>query len=53
MVLPEMRQRGQWTQSKGDTEALDVIKKMREDEGDGMLEFVTLCRMKFGSGAAG
>lgn len=55
VVLPEMRQRGQWTQSKGDREALDVIKKMREDGGDardvdnGMDEFITLCRMKFGS----
>lgn len=51
--VPEDRQRGPWTQEKGDKEALSVIKKMRsaggeEDEGaEGMREFVELCRIKF------
>ena len=53
--VPEERQRGPWTQEKGDKEALGVIKKMREgsigegdDASEGMREFVELCMIKFG-----
>ena len=54
-VLDE-RQRGPWTQDKGDKEALAVIKKMREgregedDAAEGMREFVELCRLRYGGG---
>ncbi|KAK3684501.1 hypothetical protein LTR37_020213 [Vermiconidia calcicola] len=48
---PEERQRGPWTQEKGDKEALGVIKKMREGDeeaGEGLREFIELCGIKFG-----
>ena len=52
--MPDERQRGPWTQDKGDKEALAVIKKMREgregedDAAEGMREFVELCRLRYG-----
>ena len=52
--MPEERQRGPWTQEKGDKEALATIKKMRSGDGEpddlteGTREFVELCRIKFG-----
>ncbi|KAK5175368.1 uncharacterized protein LTR77_000507 [Saxophila tyrrhenica] len=53
-VIPSERQHGAWTQAKGDKEALDVIKKMKESDGDddgdageGVREFVQLCQIKF------
>lgn len=52
------RQRGQWTQEKGDKEARSVIKNMREsttehdDQSEGMREFVELCRIRFGDSSA-
>ena len=52
--MPEERQRGAWSQAKGDKEALEVIKKMRGDEGEageGLREFVELCRIKFADGS--
>ncbi|KAK3675076.1 hypothetical protein LTR78_005010 [Recurvomyces mirabilis] len=53
----EERQRGAWTQDKGDKEALLAIKKMktggeRDEKAEGMREFVELCQMRFGSGRA-
>lgn len=53
LPVPEERQRGPWTQTKGSKEALDVIKRMREgerddDEAEGLREFITLCQIKFG-----
>ncbi|KAK3721711.1 hypothetical protein LTR37_002876 [Vermiconidia calcicola] len=51
---PEERQRGPWTQEKGDKEGLGVIKKMREsgdeEDGEGLREFIELCGIKFGGG---
>ncbi|KAK5116374.1 hypothetical protein LTR62_007921 [Meristemomyces frigidus] len=49
------RQRGPWTQDKGDKEALLAIKKFRTDRvrvemADGMREFIELCQMRFGEG---
>ena len=56
----EERERGVWTQEKGDKEAMEVMRRMRNGEGgvcgaeeeasEGMREFVELCRMRFGSG---
>lgn len=51
------RERGPWTQAKGDKEALLVIKRMREGRGEldvaseAMKEFTELCQMKFGEDA--
>lgn len=53
VAIPNERQHGNWTQAKGDKEALDVMKKMRESSGDDgeagevMREFVQLCQIKF------
>ncbi|WPH03402.1 Hypothetical protein R9X50_00628200 [Acrodontium crateriforme] len=46
------RQRGPWTQEKGDKEALSTIQKMRQgaeddERAEGMREFAELCRMTF------
>ncbi|KAK4555569.1 hypothetical protein LTR86_007322 [Recurvomyces mirabilis] len=53
----EERQRGAWTQDKGDKEAMLAIKKMktgeeRDENAEGMREFVELCQMRFGLGRA-
>lgn len=48
--VPEDRQRGPWTQEKGDKEALEVIKRTRkgnDDANEGMREFIELCQIKF------
>lgn len=47
------RQRGPWTQEKGDKEATLVMVRMRQGSEDdqkaeGMREFIELCGMKFG-----
>lgn len=50
----EERQHGPWTQQKGDKEAMDVMKRIRESGGgedeasEGMREFVELCQIRFG-----
>jgi zinc finger HIT domain-containing protein 3 len=54
----EERQRGPWTQEKGDKESLLAIKKMkmgdeRDEKAEGMREFVELCQIKFGPGREG
>lgn len=54
--IPELphddRQRGPWTQEKGDKQALNLVHRMRigsEDElVEGMSEFIELCQIKFG-----
>lgn len=58
-TVGDEREYGPWTQTKGDKEALSVIKKMRgegselDDVSEGMKEFVELCRIKFGGEAGG
>ncbi|KAI5369892.1 Putative Zinc finger HIT domain-containing protein [Septoria linicola] len=46
------RQRGPWTQSKGDKQGLEIMGKLRATHhlelSEGMREFIKLCSMKFG-----
>ena len=46
------RQHGPWTQSKGDKQGLDLIRKLQDvshpELSEGMLEFVRLCALRFG-----
>lgn len=59
--LHEEREHGRWTQEKGDREAVKMVARMREGQGDGrsdgggdddvaegMREFVELVRLRFG-----
>ncbi|KAF1345482.1 hypothetical protein BDV97DRAFT_402062 [Delphinella strobiligena] len=45
-------QQSQWTQAKGEKEAANALKDMRNKEGDteGLAEFVQLITMKYGKG---
>jgi hypothetical protein len=52
---PAEMQHGPWSQEKGDKEATDLMKQMRnatdESHADGMEEFLQLCQMRFGEQA--
>lgn len=45
------RQHGPWTQSKGDKQGLDLLRKLQDvnhlELSEGMLEFVRLCAIRF------
>lgn len=57
VIPPEDRIRGPWTQTKGDQQGLDLIKKMKHasngELSEGMLEFVKLCTLRFHDQAFG
>lgn len=48
----EQRQHGPWTQSKGDKQGMDLLRKLRgvshPELSEGMLEFIRLCSLRFG-----